>query len=156
MGAKGLPSQILLDCCGEAMLPRSWRFLETLECLTALACWHPWMPPPNCVQWMPLSGRGNGGRVVTLTARPLFSALLWQPRALERRHRILSRCRVSLFGLLTRGDSPEPRPILVCLRVAHNAPDYFAEVISHVVIVWRPVSTTATLVRRNKNELLVA
>src|SRR5262249_7876870 len=41
--------------------------------------------PPSCVQWMPLSGRGNGGRVVTLTARPLFSALLPQPRVLERR-----------------------------------------------------------------------
>src|SRR5262249_40351112 len=95
MGAKGLPSQILLDCCGEAMLRRSWRFLETLECLTALACWHPSMPPPNCVQWMPLSGRGNGGRVVTLTARPLFSALLWQPRALERRHALR---RLDVFG----------------------------------------------------------
>src|SRR5262245_38434759 len=58
-----------------------------LEGLMALACWHPWMPPPNCVQWMPLSGRGNGGRVVTLTARPLFFPRYSGSHAvLERRH----------------------------------------------------------------------
>src|SRR5262245_44228474 len=39
--------------------------------------------------------------------------------------------------------SPEPGPAFPCLRMAHDAPHYFAQAISHVVIVMRPLAASA-------------
>jgi hypothetical protein len=52
--------------------------------------------------------------------------------------------------------SSKTTAVLRCLRVMHDAPDYFAVAISHIVIIRRPPLAPATFASFDENKLNLA
>jgi hypothetical protein len=51
------------------------------------------------------------------------------------------------------GVGPKPRLVIGCLRVMHNAPDYLAVAISHIVIIRRPPIAATAFAGGDQNKL---
>ena len=50
---------------------------------------------------------------------------------------------------------PEPRLVIGCLRVMHNAPDYLAVAISHIVVILVPMVRVAAFASGYQDKVLV-
>lgn len=104
----------------------------------------------------------NGCRMVRgkiIRERSIALHVPLAPGQLKVGHGILARARLASIRWPlwhSRGDRPEPRPILRCLRRAKDTPYYFAASFakSHVEVVIIPLSAWPALAGFNESEFL--